>query len=646
MADPHLEDDKDRLTVSVQEVAFPRPVPIQKITHHKETAEISEEPVDGQTAESNDSNILTTTVSNENAVLTSASNDSNVLTSVSNGDTVLTSVSNHSDVPTTAVSKDNTVLAAVSSDSNVLTTVSNDNNVLLENNEAAFTSSWVTASSPETAFVVPTQGQNKLLACQLPQDSIAVTDSDWSSVPSFSLPTRSTKVGHEIPPAATGKQIVDYAAFYPVNRKKIPNGDPNSIERYKPWDLSQFPPRDRGEENNALQALVDKRQLERTYTVGLPLVEEHVDAYVKDVSEFNQRLEQNLGRIDALWKAADSDKNMLEGFGLMKVDLDRTVMLRRIPITPLEKLIRDTWDVRELELDRDLRVASSNLHSLYQEGAKMVRRELEQDSPRFVPTRVKPVDVGTESETIPAPADDDKYPGNPVANIRNRYRQVKNNASIIQESPKSNDADRIGEGEDEVQDLAAPTTAIVQEETTAAPSLDPIRCPPWFRHLERKNLIRLRSDTEDARYAELVQLIGGIEYRILKRTEVNTAHRRFWHDPNPQWPNEKWKTNGGWFRCRSGEEATFAENMCRLCHSYPTWQEEERFESVQGKTFQEKHDWLMAKIDEARQEALERDKTVTTTLIRANLGSDHIGTPRELDWQGLGELSLDDVGLW
>ena len=86
--------------------------------------------------------------------------------------------------------------------------------------------------------------------------------------------------------------------------------------------------------------------------------------------------------------------------------------------------------------------------------------------------------------------------------------------------------------------------------------------------------------------------------------------------------------------------------MCRLCHSHPAWEEEERFESIQGKTFKEKFDWLMARIDEARTEALERDKSVTTALIKANLGSDYIGAPRELDWQGLGEMSLDDVGLW
>ncbi len=178
---------------------------------------------------------------------------------------------------------------------------------------------------------------------------------------------------------------------------------------------------------------------------------------------------------------------------------------------------------------------------------------------------------------------------------------------------------------------------------TPTPSAQP--CPKWFGLFDIENHIPLRAARPADRFEELINLLGRLETRIYRGSTVNRAAKRFWHNPNPGWPSELWKKKGGWFRCRSGDEATAAERSCPICPAQPEWEEDSDFNGITGTTYQDKYDWLIRKIDKARAEALEADKARIIAQLRAEESMIGFSQP-QVDWRVNGELSCEDVGMW
>ena len=95
--------------------------------------------------------------------------------------------------------------------------------------------------------------------------------------------------------------------------------------------------------------------------------------------------------------------------------------------------------------------------------------------------------------------------------------------------------------------------------------------PDWFTILDLKNSLELARNTTMDRFKELLLIVknASAESRRELETPVEEKNKKFdkeYHDPSPDWPTIKQRVRGGWWRCRTGPDATSAELRCRACH--------------------------------------------------------------------------------
>ncbi len=112
------------------------------------------------------------------------------------------------------------------------------------------------------------------------QTSIAVTGSETSGRISPGSSTFLYPDRLEVPKVQSGS-VASFSELYPSRYSKIPDGDPNSKERYKATDFFQYPPRDRGRENHELQALLDSMAHERLNPIGFRYVDGSIEALLR-----------------------------------------------------------------------------------------------------------------------------------------------------------------------------------------------------------------------------------------------------------------------------------------------------------------------------------------------------------------------------
>lgn len=96
--------------------------------------------------------------------------------------------------------------------------------------------------------------------------------------------------------------------------------------------------------------------------------------------------------------------------------------------------------------------------------------------------------------------------------------------------------------------------------------------PEWFTILDGKGIIELRSPSPMERFEELITMIGRPPADSSEKRKESPPERPFdkeYHEPNRVWPLPKWRIRGGWWKCRSGPEASPAERRCKLCHPTP-----------------------------------------------------------------------------
>ncbi|KAK4217815.1 hypothetical protein QBC37DRAFT_33206 [Rhypophila decipiens] len=97
-----------------------------------------------------------------------------------------------------------------------------------------------------------------------------------------------------------------------------------------------------------------------------------------------------------------------------------------------------------------------------------------------------------------------------------------------------------------------------------------IKIPRWFAVLDASGRIGLEGETPEARYQDLVAALQDLENaREIEESEGPAEQKTFqkeWHEANPSWPWPNRQKRGGWWTCRSGPDASEAEQKCSVCH--------------------------------------------------------------------------------
>ncbi len=100
-----------------------------------------------------------------------------------------------------------------------------------------------------------------------------------------------------------------------------------------------------------------------------------------------------------------------------------------------------------------------------------------------------------------------------------------------------------------------------------------LKIPEWFEVMEALRSVTLLAGTKTGRYVELLNKMSRYE------TELGDAGaegrdglspRKPWdkhfHLPDPRWPDPLQQAKGGWWKCRSDEDATAVEKACEECY--------------------------------------------------------------------------------
>ncbi|KAI1437173.1 hypothetical protein GGR50DRAFT_692471 [Xylaria sp. CBS 124048] len=164
-----------------------------------------------------------------------------------------------------------------------------------------------------------------------------------------------------------------------------------------------------------------------------------------------------------------------------------------------------------------------------------------------------------------------------------------------------------------------------------------ILLPDWFHVIEAQGEIELKGDTIEDRYKQLLNHIYQLEIAKSQR-EYKEKHPdedvtvrdhtwyKNWHEPNPGWRYQHHREHGGWWKCRKGPTATYAENMCKVCSTAPIPQPPSPAQQL---------DFLMGYINEAMAVITEKDKK-DALLSRQRAGGNTVGRrpPQNDDYHG------------
>lgn len=171
-----------------------------------------------------------------------------------------------------------------------------------------------------------------------------------------------------------------------------------------------------------------------------------------------------------------------------------------------------------------------------------------------------------------------------------------------------------------------------------------IEVPEWFNIMDRNRRVGVLSNTPRARYTALLNRISDLTGKMRTEAadkEANPSAKggklfsKQWHEPDDGWPYPSWRTHGGWWVCRTDEEATEAEKRCRQCRT----QLKSKMNLKPAMSPKEEYEALMREIERAMKDGMEDDKKAVKGMQEA--GHRKLRTHRkEVDfpWRGWGPL--------
>ncbi|KAK3318387.1 hypothetical protein B0H66DRAFT_236057 [Apodospora peruviana] len=95
-----------------------------------------------------------------------------------------------------------------------------------------------------------------------------------------------------------------------------------------------------------------------------------------------------------------------------------------------------------------------------------------------------------------------------------------------------------------------------------------VKVPSWFTVLDAKGTVKVVGEGQRARFEDFMSHLQRLHTDMTaeQNEPVKKPSQKEWHDANNAWPYDHWRRHGGWWTCRSGEDASEAERRCRTCH--------------------------------------------------------------------------------
>lgn len=163
--------------------------------------------------------------------------------------------------------------------------------------------------------------------------------------------------------------------------------------------------------------------------------------------------------------------------------------------------------------------------------------------------------------------------------------------------------------------------------------------PEWFKILEERQCVHLRSQEPGHRYNELLTQVAQLEENLEAERHYGGPQKakdwdKYYHPASQHWEKPWQQKRGGWWKCRSGPGAPKAERYCRECHDSEKVSETENNQIPKGAVIvtigqhehlhqgsdwsnQAQYDWIMDQIRQCQHAIGCRDKELALQQLQA-----------------------------
>ncbi|KAK4236361.1 hypothetical protein C8A03DRAFT_16977 [Achaetomium macrosporum] len=390
--------------------------------------------------------------------------------------------------------------------------------------------------------------------------------------------------------------------------KQVP-GDlstPHGAFKVKRHKYMAFPQPDMGESNREFD-----RELEECRPIIQGFDEEFIDAYVSRYAEktalFESMMEEHHEEFGAIYESFLSIKKSLRDLNDTRESAKSDAELhppRQPRLTPAKRaMVLATVAEAEEQLTKQLEAVQHDLHEIIIRGGGMIKHALRQDfgaANAIDEYRTKALQRKEAEEE-----NTELVTSGAMLGLRGSFKEQDSQTRnvILEHTQRVVDERMKGFGQPYKPGKFGTLTSNLDTLITTVPE--------WFILLETKGTVQLHGATALDRYKELIQVLGNTcvigrdaQWAVAERPKKPFTKQ--YHGPDPGWPNEKQRVVGGWWSCRSGPDASLAENRCKLCH--PRGPSGRTTETVMYPSSAEEHKYILAEIEEAMAEANKRDR--------------------------------------
>jgi hypothetical protein len=381
-------------------------------------------------------------------------------------------------------------------------------------------------------------------------------------------------------------------------------------------DLFKFPPPNMAEENRKFNEYGERFAANVMTGFDADAVEKLVDDHSKDVQDFSKIIEEQKASQRALKDQLDKQRLVFEDIERRRQELTWAIKRRQgKQATPDEAQYLKGLDVEKEAAEKTKAGITGKLKASLKESMQFIGRDLrynfdpaaamagdqaaankmeaqEKEAAHLASLAMK---MGTRGDHFytstflggPGATQSNYRPGNPLllgpaglptntyptGRLKHPYRQPPtkpNNDSLF-----------------DIHDKRGPTWS-------------GLKVPEWFTILDKKGLVKLRTEDPRARYEELMNHVADLHKKMAEET---TAPTKEWHEPNKAWPYKTWQEQGGWWACRTGFSASAAEKACEVCKQARKKAAEDTTSSAAAQ-----YKLINRYIDEAKKPTIERLK--------------------------------------
>ncbi|GAB1318839.1 hypothetical protein MFIFM68171_09049 [Madurella fahalii] len=438
-----------------------------------------------------------------------------------------------------------------------------------------------------------------------------------TATPAYHLPGGGVHVhGQLAETGATGGEPVLFAKQVKIGQPTIPYGDFRAV-RHGFW---KYPPPEMRESNREF----DETYLKATIIQGfdMAVIKKYIDRYAEETMAFAETMEEHQDQYDTWQKVIVCKKNELENLEENRARIIRDARLLK-SVLPADVLREYLGRIQVVEdtLMADLGEAQREVRRNIIRGNGMIANALRWDfnlpatvgemrTMKLEKKAAEQAEAGILKEAIT------------IGTRLGREEQDGSTSAAVQQFAQTvlNEKAKLAAGSN--PDVKGKTENKALPDHTPFKGLGPVAhgilttVPEWFTILDGKGIVELRGLSPIDRFEELINTIGRPPAGSSGKQKETTLKQPFakeYHEPNRAWPLPKWRIRGGWWRCRSGPEASAAEKNCKLCHPVPSRKKSGSAATTSATpaptrpTDAETHEMVMREIEKAMAEAHKRD---------------------------------------